>query len=226
LAVRVRPISKNAKYARVDQGVDYEQSENYVSVGSGTVIRIAPHSFAGGTGDSVYIRLDKPIKVNGRTYNEVYYAEQTPLVSLGQKVKAGQPVMKGGGAELGFADNGHPVAPLQGGLGAGTQDTQAGHDFLAFVNGKGTQSNTVSHSAPSDTQTGTDSIPTVLPPQAIPAPSDSFIGSSQGVQMPGSVSYTIDPAHVTSLWQQAATSDFVSPETQAMLQNAQLAAGS
>lgn len=66
--------------------------------------------------------------------------------------------------------------------------------------------------------------PTIVPPTAVPAPSDNFIGSS-GVEMPGSVSYSIDPSHVTSLWQMAAGSELVSPETQAMLSNAQLAAG-
>ena len=65
---------------------------------------------------------------------------------------------------------------------------------------------------------------TIMPPQSVPAPSDAVIGSS-GVQMPGSVNYQIDPQHVSSLWQLAANSDSVSPETQQMVQNAQLAAG-
>jgi len=71
---------------------------------------------------------------------------------------------------------------------------------------------------------GAAAPPSVVPPEAVPAPSDAMIGGP-ALEMPGSVQYQIDPSHLTSLWQSAANSDFVSPETQAMAQNAQLAAG-
>jgi len=69
-------------------------------------------------------------------------------------------------------------------------------------------------------------LPQVVAPQAVAAPSDAPIGNTGGVEMPGAVSYSIDPSHVTSLWQMAGSSEFVSPETQQMVQNAQLSAGS
>jgi len=80
----------------------------------------------------VYYQLDHPVTVDGRTYHQAYVAETNPLVQPGDKVKAGQPIAGGGGAELGFLINGQPP-PLVGGLGAGTQPTQGGKDFLAFV---------------------------------------------------------------------------------------------
>ena len=128
---------RGGQFARVDQGVDWQEGSPYRSVGAGVVTRVAPRSFAGGTGDAVYITLDHPVTVNGRTYRQVYYAEQSPLVHLGQRVAAGQPVMRGGGAELGFASGNAPAAALVGGLGRGTQQTTPGQDFLAFTRGGG-----------------------------------------------------------------------------------------
>ncbi len=138
--------------------------------------------------------------------NSYYYAHLSRLVvKAGQKVHAGQ--------IIGYSGEANGV----------------GHLHFAAKNGDPNQVLTGASSPPPG---GTDSQPTSVPgattqpsalfaPLAVPPPSDTGIGSS-GVEMPGSQSYTIDPTHVVSLWQTVAGSDFVSPETQQLLQNAQL----
>lgn len=128
----ISPVTANAAFARVDQGVDYYQRQPYLAVGDGKVYAITG-GFAGGTGKAVYYELDTPVVVNGRSYKQLYVAETTPMVKVGQRVKEGQALSSGGSAELGFADGARPAAPLVGGLGAGTQATREGHDFLDFV---------------------------------------------------------------------------------------------
>lgn len=130
----VSPIRKGATFERVDQGVDWSQAEPYVAIADGKVTAIS-RGWHGGTGIGVYITLDHPITVNGRTYDQVYYAELRPLVKVGQRVHAGEAVVAGGAGELGFAHNNGPVAPLTGGFGAGTQSSVAGHDFLDLAQG-------------------------------------------------------------------------------------------
>lgn len=120
------------KFERVDQGVDYMSPKPVGAVGPGRIISITK-GMAGGTGDIIKEQLARPVSVNGRTYRYVYYSEESPLVRQGQQVAAGQPVMAAGGNELGFLDNQGRMAPLVGGLGAGTQPTQMGADFLAFL---------------------------------------------------------------------------------------------
>jgi hypothetical protein len=129
----VSPVQKSAAFARIDQGVDYSQQGQYVALGSGVIQRIAS-GWSGGTGKAVYVKLDNPITISGITYDGYYVAETNPLVHEGQKVNVGQPIATGGSAELGFLVNGAPT-PLQGGLGASTQPTQAGKDFYSFVKG-------------------------------------------------------------------------------------------
>lgn len=133
----VAPVSADAVYERTDQGVDYTQSTPYVAVGAGTIIGVTTGWTGSGTGIGLYYRLDKPIVQNGRTYRDLYVAETTPVKNFqaGDRVAAGEPLMSGGAAELGFANGTSPVAPLVGGKGAGTQPTQAGADFLAFAKG-------------------------------------------------------------------------------------------
>lgn len=218
------PIAPNAQYERVDQGVDYTQSTPYRAVGSGVVYHVGS-GFVGGTGQSVYIRLDKPIVVNGRSYREVYYAETKPLVKVGQRVKEGQPVAGPGAAELGFASGGGPAAPLVGGLGAGTQPSQQGQDFYTFVHGAPPASTAVAavpagsplavgspQQAPADAQ-----IPTVVPPaQGAFAPD---------VELPGTQQYTLGQPVVSDLWRQVNQGSFVSPEALMLGQNAQIGGG-
>lgn len=134
----VNPVDPSGKFARVDQGVDWEQNVPYKALGDGVVYAIG--GFARGEGvashTAIYIRLDHPIRVNGRVYDEVYYAESAPLVKVGDRVKAGQAVMAAGGSEIGFANGEIPMAPLVGGLGGGTQASMEGHDFLDLIQGK------------------------------------------------------------------------------------------
>ena len=227
MAVRVSPIGPNAKFARIDQGVDWNQSEPYRAIGSGTVVKI-DHGFTGiAPGDDwgIYIVLDHPVSVNGRTYSEVYYAETAPLVKLNQRVKAGQPVSQGGAAEIGFAHNGAPVAALVGGLGAGTQKSSAGQDFYDFVTHAHTATNTPQPTYQPPTDTGSTQGFTSVPP-----PSQAGFGA-EPVGLPNTSSPTsgnpLNPIDVAALWRQTAQpASLVSPETQQLLQNALMAAGS
>jgi hypothetical protein len=128
----VSPVGAGAQYARTDQGVDYTNPGNYLAPGAGTIYGTS--GFGGGTDQAVYERLFNPITVNGRTYQDIYAAETNPLVHAGETVYAGQPLQGPGAGEIGFAGAGtSPYAPLIGGLGAGTQATQAGADYLAFI---------------------------------------------------------------------------------------------
>jgi len=130
----VSPIPAGTTFLRIDQGVDYDAPAPCVAVYSGTVSHVSPvGSFAGGTGQAVYITLDKAVTVNGHTYSQVYYAERAPLVQQGSSVFAGQAVMASGTNELGFASGNSPACGLVGGLGAGTQPTVCGQDFYDFV---------------------------------------------------------------------------------------------
>lgn len=140
--------------------------------------------------------------------NEYYYAHMSKFaagIKPGAKVHAGQ--------IIGYSGEANGVAHLHFAETTG--------DPVSFLKGDGSTP-TPDQSTPPPTD-GTQ-MPTVVPPTAIASPSDSLIGGS-GVEMPGSVDYQIDPNHVASLWQTAAGSDMVSPETQQMVQNAQLAVG-
>ena len=58
MAIRVKPVGKSAKYLRVDQGVDFDQQEPYVAVGSGRVVAVSPPGSWWnpiGTGEAVYV---------------------------------------------------------------------------------------------------------------------------------------------------------------------------
>lgn len=128
----VNPVP-DSEYGRVDQGVDYLSRAPVRAIASG---RIESHDqgMAGGTGDIIRERLDKPISVAGRTYQGVYYSERAPLVDVGATVRAGEPVMEPGSNEIGFLVGDQlDLPPLIGGLGAGTQPTQPGQDFAALV---------------------------------------------------------------------------------------------
>lgn len=220
----VSPIGKNASFERVDQGVDWMQAEPYVAVANGRVTAIT-RGWHGGTGIGVYITLDHPITVNGRTYSQVYYAELRPLVKVGQRVRAGQPVVAGGAGELGFAANNGPVAPLTGGLGAGTQASVAGHDFLALATGGG---HVNTGAAPPEQATasfnerrrgGADFQR--LPPDLGGAGIDetpSGFGAQTSFNQEGAFGLT--PYQVVDVWQQLANQQSASPETRMLANNA------
>lgn len=232
----VSPVGKNAQFARVDQGVDYSQNEPYVAIGSGTVYAIG-HGFAGPAGQkgrefAVYIRLDHPITVNGRTYREVYYAETTPLVRVGQHVRAGQPVSAGGAAEIGFAHGAAPAAPLVGGLGAGTQSSVAGHDFLDVIQHDphvqmsvgGIPVTASQHQANGlDKQPGEGpgfgQVPDIAPPGEFGPQDENTQEGATGMTNGPLTLQGIDPIQVTDIWQQLAQSPDASPETRLLADN-------
>jgi hypothetical protein len=113
---------------RIDQGVDYTSSSPYTAVASGTVVYIDPNFWEGTP--SVYEKLDSPIVVDGRSYDEIYYAETPALVQVGQRLAPGDPVIGPGSAEIGFASGELPAAHSIYHEG---DQTQAGHDFYTYM---------------------------------------------------------------------------------------------
>lgn len=127
------PINPNAsKVTRLDQGVDIASSSPFLAVAGGTVVHIDPN-FWNGT-PAVYVRLDHPVTVNGRTYGAVYYSETKALVHVGQHVNAGDPVTDSGVGELGFASRfAGSWLPSAHGVYTEGVPTQAGKDFYAAM---------------------------------------------------------------------------------------------
>jgi hypothetical protein len=190
VSVLYSPVDPGSDVARVDQGVDYSQSDPYRAVAAGTVTKISPAgSWAGGTGEAVYEQLANPIVVGGRSYSQVYYAEEHPLVALHQSLQAGQPVMQGGGAEIGFASGGNPVAPLVGGLGSGTQSTQPGYDFQTFAS----QHPSAPGSPSSVTSGGTAQVPATVKGHSVPPELATVIAQS-------SQQYGLPPDLLAGIW--------------------------
>lgn len=234
------PISAGAQFARVDQGVDYSQPDPYVAIGPGRVYAVTG-GFAGGTGQAVYYKLDKPVLVGGRAYQELYVAETSPLVKAGQRVKEGQPVASGGAAELGFASGTSPAAPLVGGLGSGTQPSQEGYDFLALVKNGGDHVPTGHPSLSEPAPSANPQVPTphpIVPGQAAPQAGPAGLGNDDlgilpvpestqpQLLMPGSggiVDQMTGGGAVTSrLWTLIQQEQNLSPDTLAYAQNVQL----
>jgi len=117
---------------RIDQGVDLTSDGPFSALASGTVVYVDPNFWHGTP--AVYERLDAPVVVGGRRYDEIYYAETEALVRVGQRLAAGQPVIAAGSAELGFARHDLPAA--HGAYREGVP-TQAGRDFYAYLSGSG-----------------------------------------------------------------------------------------
>lgn len=116
------------QFERIDQGVDYVSSRPYQALAAGTVVYIDPNFWQGTP--AVYEKLDTPVTVNGRTYDEIFYSETQALVHLGQRVVPGQAVIGPGAAELGFAQGNLPAAHAVYHEG---DQTTAGHDFFSYV---------------------------------------------------------------------------------------------
>ena len=226
----VSPVAHDAKFARVDQGVDYQQARPYVAMGDGVVYALG-RGFKGGTGQAVYIKLDHPITVNGRTYDEIYYAETTPMVKVGQHVKAGQAVASGGAAELGFAQGASPMAPLVGGYGAGTQASVQGHDFLDVVQKNPNVQISVGTAPPIETATASHHENRAqgfgIGYQDLPPSMDGqFSAPQQSTTQEGAFGINMDPLNMPlspiqsfDIWQQLAQNPNASPETQALAAN-------
>lgn len=122
--------------------------------------------------------------------------------------------------------------------GAGTVDAylagkrQLPTQTTAYVSAiLGAGGTTADDSAPtSDLGSSAPSTPPLAPqvniPQTTVAPPTALAAPQPDVEMPGSQSYTLNPYQDSvSLWGQVAAGPLVSPETQQMLQNAQLASG-
>lgn len=82
----VNPVPKTVTPERIDMGVDYAGSGNYLAIGNGVVTQVNPGGW-GKYGNYIAYKLtDGPLA--GR---EIYYAEGvTPHVKVGQKLSAGQ----------------------------------------------------------------------------------------------------------------------------------------
>lgn len=87
------PIGKGLTPERVDQGVDYGGSGPLYALGSGTVTNVYNSGWPGGTFLTVHLDSGQYI----------YYAEDiSPLVSVGQKVTAGQHIANATGGSSGI----------------------------------------------------------------------------------------------------------------------------
>lgn len=122
------PVTSAAKFGRVDQGIDITQRTPFLAAASGVVSYI-DRNFWRGT-PAVYITLDNPVTINGRTYTQLYYSETPALVNVGQRVRAGQPISAPGTAEIGFANNNLPAAH---GHYVEGQKTVEGQDFASAL---------------------------------------------------------------------------------------------
>ena len=128
-----RPWPADAPLGRTDAGVDYLKVFHgpIYAIADCVVTRIhQPGSDQswGGMG-AIYMDLDSPIKVNGRSYSKWYTAEHGHIengIAVGAKVKAGQQIAftKSGWQETGFLGNQNLNSQVP---------TQAGQDFRAFA---------------------------------------------------------------------------------------------
>jgi hypothetical protein len=133
--------SVGLQFGRIDQGVDITSGSAFAAMASGTIVHIDPNFWRGTP--AVYERLDQPITISGRTYDEIYYSETPTLVRVGQRVFAGQPVISAGSAEIGFARGELPAAHSVYREG---DATQAGNDFYTYI----TSGSPAGWSTPSD----------------------------------------------------------------------------
>ncbi|HET8752644.1 MAG TPA: lytic murein transglycosylase [Gaiellaceae bacterium] len=122
------PATAGLQFGRIDQGVDLTSGHPYVALAAGTVVYIDPNFWQGTP--AVYVKLDTPIVVGGRSYDEMFYSETPALVHVGERVVPGEPVIGPGSAELGFASGHLPAAHAVYHEG---DETLAGHDFYTYL---------------------------------------------------------------------------------------------
>jgi len=120
--------SVGLQFGRVDQGVDVTSSRPYPALAAGTVVYVDPNFWQGTP--AVYEKLDAPIVVGGRSYDEIYYSETQALVHTGQRLVPGEPLIAPGSAEIGFARGNLPAAHAIYHEG---DATLAGHDFSTYL---------------------------------------------------------------------------------------------
>lgn len=111
------PIGKGLTPERIDQGVDYGGSGPLYALGNGTITNTHNSGWPGGT--FLTIHLDSG--------QYVYYAEDVqPLVSVGQKVSAGQHIANATGGPSGI-EIGWAAPPGTGNTMAQTLGQQSSH---------------------------------------------------------------------------------------------------
>jgi hypothetical protein len=171
----VSPLPADAHIGRTDMGVDVDlkPGEPIVAIGNSRVVGIMPNWYAGQPYVALQL-LDGPMK--GHNY---YVAEQiTPVVSVGQVIRAGEPIAhyaaSGTGIEMGWAgsDWQQTLAQAEGNTGdASHNDAPAGVSFGNFL-----------HSLANRASAGGSS-----PPAAAGAPVEAAAAS-------GAPSPVVDPA--------------------------------
>lgn len=137
----ISPIAGQANIERTDEGKDYGSIRGkIVAVGSGVISNI--YQGLSGFGTTVIERLSSPVTVGGRTYQDVYYGEETgggtPTVQAGESVQAGTEIAPGlgtGGIEVGFWDPSTGRAVDASSYSEGGPPTQAGQDFVTATGG-------------------------------------------------------------------------------------------
>lgn len=148
------------------------------------------------------------------TGNEFYYAHLSKLV-----VKAGATVQAG--QLLGYSGVANGVEHLH--FAAKNGDPLKLLSDPSYVSPEGVPP---SPADPTTTPTSNNALtptPTaIVAPQAPPLPTDLPL-PGVGLQMPGTVKFV--PHQLAALWQSVAQDDLVSPDTQRLIQNAQLTAG-
>lgn len=216
----VSPVPPGIAVKRSDQGRDYQGTPGQRIVAIGRARVDAVKDDPGGFGKAIYYTLlDGPSKGQ-----QIYVGHAQPSVRAGQVIAAGKPVatlLKSslgnaagmpGWVEIGLARGGAPMYPSNGARplekllrGASTAPS--------------TQPDQTTSTAPAVAQ-ALDLNANIAPPTPVPPPTAMGVPSPD-VQLPGSVNYAADPQNNTaSLWGQVAQGNLVSPETQAMLQNA------
>lgn len=215
---------------RSDQGQDYQGTPggHVVAIGRARVdaVKADPDGF----GVAIYYTLlDGPAKGQ-----QIYVGHAKPTVRAGQVVQAGQPVATllqsslgnaagiPGWTEIGLAKGG---APMYSGTSGGPPLQKLLRGAAAAQNGDYTKA---SPQPVVPQQPSAEVVPAVSAPADVPPP-NAAPTPEPDVELPGSVGYTLDPfqsyRQAADLWQQVAASDFVSPETQQLLSNANLASG-
>lgn len=125
------PIGKGLVRGRIDEGVDFSGSGPLYAIGAGTITEVIGSGWPGG----IYINLKLD---NGQ---DVYYAENiTPMVIVGETVKAGQQIGHANGfypfIEIGFGTGANQTALASSHYTEG-QATQEGQDMASLLTSLG-----------------------------------------------------------------------------------------
>lgn len=223
----VSPVAAGTRTMREDQGQDYQGTpgQPVVAIGNATVDAVKKDP--GGFGRVVYYTLqDGPY-----AGQQIYVGHAQPTVKPGQHVNAGDPVATllekplgnatgPGWAEIGLAKGGQPEYGMSDG-GANFQRLirNAAASKALLTDPAANPAAPVPVAAPAQAPAGL-----ALPVPVVPPSTPDVPQAAAAVALPGSV--TILPHQTAQLWQQVATQDMmISPDTQALFKNAQLAAG-